>query len=324
MKKEYRHIVIGGTFDLLHIGHKHLLTQAFKYGQFVSIGLTTDRFNQKRHKQTVQNQQERLNNLKDFIDTDRNYRKRYKVILIDDIYGQTLVDSSLEAIIVTDETYNAAEGINNLRTQKKLQPLQILKTLHIKDLRGEVISSSRIRDGQINDKGEYIEDFLLKLADKKFADLIRTQLRHPLGKIVTKIDSNITSPIISVGDITTRNLYSQKLIPKLSVIDFKTNRKTVFSILSELGIPKTNPDRTIENPPGLISTELIQTLKEMLNFKENGLVVMVNGEEDLAVLPLLLLSKFNTRIYYGQPGVGMVELIVNMQLKSKVFQILNL
>jgi uncharacterized protein (UPF0218 family) len=59
---------------------------------------------------------------------------------------------------------------------------------------------------------------------------------------------------------------------------------------------------------------------------------MVEGEEDLLVMPLILFVKDDTYIIYGQPPItdsgetipaGMVIISVNQQMREKVLRILN-
>jgi glycerol-3-phosphate cytidylyltransferase len=43
-------IITYGTFDLLHIGHIRLLSRARDLGEYLIVGLSTDDFNEKKHK----------------------------------------------------------------------------------------------------------------------------------------------------------------------------------------------------------------------------------------------------------------------------------
>jgi pantetheine-phosphate adenylyltransferase len=41
---QYRVIALGGTFDIIHIGHIELLKKGFSISEKVIIGLTSDEF----------------------------------------------------------------------------------------------------------------------------------------------------------------------------------------------------------------------------------------------------------------------------------------
>lgn len=47
-------IITYGTFDLFHVGHLNIIRRARKMGDYLIVGLSTDRFNlQEKNKQTV-------------------------------------------------------------------------------------------------------------------------------------------------------------------------------------------------------------------------------------------------------------------------------
>ncbi len=52
-------VITYGTFDLLHWGHINLLKRAKALGNTLIVGLSTDEFNQGKHKQSVHKYDER-------------------------------------------------------------------------------------------------------------------------------------------------------------------------------------------------------------------------------------------------------------------------
>src|SRR2546429_10006619 len=46
----YRAVAVGGTFDILHVGHEILLAKAFELGELVFVGVTVDRLVSKLNK----------------------------------------------------------------------------------------------------------------------------------------------------------------------------------------------------------------------------------------------------------------------------------
>lgn len=52
-------ILTYGTYDLLHWGHINLLKRAKKFGDYLIVGLSTDKFNSIKHKSSYHNYKER-------------------------------------------------------------------------------------------------------------------------------------------------------------------------------------------------------------------------------------------------------------------------
>src|SRR5260370_15839280 len=49
-KFRYRAVAVGGTFDILHIGHEKLLAKTFELAELVFVGVTGDRLVSKMNK----------------------------------------------------------------------------------------------------------------------------------------------------------------------------------------------------------------------------------------------------------------------------------
>ncbi len=141
-------VILGGTFDHLHPGHKALLEAAKSFGSYVRIGLTTDEFAKSLrrsdpHLDLMQPYDVRKNDLEKYLKS-RNLKK-FEIIKIEDRYGFALTAKDAEGIVVTEETYPTAVDINKLRTLSNLDQLLILVIPFVYDESGIIISSRRIR-----------------------------------------------------------------------------------------------------------------------------------------------------------------------------------
>lgn len=322
MSFRFQKLVIGGTFDLLHLGHKKLLHTSFTEAKFVSIGLTTDSFNISRSKNTFQKYPDRRKKLILFLEKS-GFSNRFKIIPIKDIYGNSHTDPDLEAIVVTPETVANSKVINEKRLQKKLPLLKTLIIDHVKDAEGVIVSSTRIRNGEIDSEGRPFLNFLLSISNVVLKEEVKNKLKKPLGQLIQHLPIKTLFPVITVGDITTRSFLQIKKTPDLAIVDLRTKRDQLFSSIAELGFDKKNADEVVSNPAGFITSDLINSLHKIINQKKHY-ILQINGEEDLAVLPAVLLSPLGTKVYYGQPSQGVVEITVNLESKEKIWTILNL
>jgi len=109
--------------------------------------------------------------------------------------------------------------------------------------------------------------------------------------------------IITVGDYCSRNLSSN-----VKIFDGKIKRRKIKKIL--------NYSLGCQNRAGTIQKEVWPILKKAIKREEN---VFVNGEEDLLVIPTVLLSGKNNAVIYGFPGKGICLIKVSPQIK-KVFK----
>ena len=145
--KKYNKVAVGGTFDKFHDGHKKLLSTAFEIGNVIEIGVTSDEFG--GLKGDIDSCEERMNNLKSFFSDKSNF----VVIPLDDAYGTTIYDDDFDAIVVSEETEPTAVEINEIRVSKGMKPLDIVVVSYVLAYDGTPISSTRIRRGEINQRG---------------------------------------------------------------------------------------------------------------------------------------------------------------------------
>lgn len=151
----------------------------------------------------------------------------------------------------------------------------------------------------------------------------RKYLKKPLGKLypsLEDVDIEILQNnfIISIGDATTKNLLDAGIIPRIGIIDNRIERK-----ISRHTIEYNAITLNADNPPGTITDELWDTIGEAFEIAiKSNVLITVNGEEDLAVIPSALISNENAIILYGQPGEGIVIVKAN-EIKEKEKEIMD-
>ena len=145
-------IATGGTFDILHKGHYTLLLKAFEVGKQVIIGISSDNYATIKKKKITNEYPIRLKNLKRFIE-DKFNKSNYSIYELNDFYGPTVLTKDVQAIVTTEGTKGNCIKINELRKSKGLPQLEIIIVPLVKDQDGKVISSTRIREGEIDTNG---------------------------------------------------------------------------------------------------------------------------------------------------------------------------
>lgn len=328
MNYKFNHLALGGTFDHLHKGHEAFLDFAFKRASKVSIGITSDKMAKKKNKNGVEDLKIRLLNLRKWLDK-KQYSNRSRIIVINDIYGTTLSDKSIDVLLVTRRSSDGGRQINLKRVQIKMPRLTVLICPFKKDNDGIIISSSRIRQGEIDRDGFNFYKFLRESTFQNLSDELRGKLKKPLGMLYESFDKKLINlkdySIVTVGDRTTEIFCKNGLVPHLAVIDFKVGREKNFYSLSQLGLGEIENILTVVSSAGTISKQLVaEIIKIFSSSLQKPAVIKIKGEEDLAVLPIVLASPLGTYVYYGQPGKGFVEVKVTEGKKTEVLSLMRL
>jgi len=146
-------VVLGGTFEPLHEGHKKLIDCAVKLGgKEVMIGITSDEMARKRVR-CVLPYELRAENVRQFI--LRRYGFEPAIVMISDPYGKTL-ENDFEALVVSPETFEMALKINAKRLEMGKKEIRIVKVDWVLAEDGKPISSTRIKKGEIDRYGRII------------------------------------------------------------------------------------------------------------------------------------------------------------------------
>ena len=311
---EYDTVILGGTFDRFHVGHEAFLDKAFKSAKKVLIGITTPHMLKKIvFQNSIWSYERRKKTVEEFA---KKYGKKYEIFPIEDIFGPSVEREDLDAIIATEETKHTCERINHIRKRNGLKPLEIINVPYVYSEDCRVISSSRIRKGEIDREGRVIVDYSID-------ERLKEELRKPVNKIFEGDNTTVTKDLISyiqeegfnfvvsVGDEVSHDLLKFGFKPNNIIVDGKVMRKPIN--YSKDLLKSYAKKFELKNPAGMISRYAWRIIKEALEKKS---AIFVKGEEDLLVIPTLLLAKNNTAIIYGQPGRGKVIVIVDEEKKE--------
>jgi uncharacterized protein (UPF0218 family) len=155
---------------------------------------------------------------------------------------------------------------------------------------------------------------------------LRANLKKPLGVLLK--DSEITkdgiiknirtdSFLITVGDATTERMLKLGITPSLQIVDSLEKREK-----RKLPEGKVKTMLNCNNPPAEITADSIGVIKKAFHM-DKPVRIIVNGEEDLLVLPVVLFAPENSVVMYGQPNEGLVVVKINEDKRNKAKEIMN-
>ena len=152
-------------------------------------------------------------------------------------------------------------------------------------------------------------------------------MKIPLGILLPEIQAdkeNILKHIeqdhyiITVGDRTTEKMIDFDLIPSLQIVDGieKREKREPPKLVNSTEI-------TVDNPPAEITSQSIDVIKKAFSMK-TPIRILVNGEEDLLVLPVCIHAPDNSVVLYGQPNEGLVIVKITSEIRNKAQSLLDL
>jgi pantetheine-phosphate adenylyltransferase len=145
-------VAMGGTFDAIHSGHMALLNKAFSISSKVIIGLTSDQLATKKGKNLVNDYSKRLSLLKSVI--EKNFpNSSYEISKLENDFGPAVIEGSVKALVVSEETSDKGIRLNELRAERNLSPVRIVVVPMVLAKDGKAISTTRIKNFEIDDSG---------------------------------------------------------------------------------------------------------------------------------------------------------------------------
>jgi uncharacterized protein (UPF0218 family) len=149
----------------------------------------------------------------------------------------------------------------------------------------------------------------------------RSFFKAPFGELFFSLDEVIPAlsgkRVYSVGDVVTARLIEHSILPDVAVIDGHSMRTPCNR--SPAVFPRCI---RVKNAAGTLTDELIEALD--LALADPPALIYVDGEEDLAVIPLVIAAEEGGVVLYGQPGEGVVVRVVDRMAKQRAKEMLAL
>ena len=149
---EFNLVALGGTFDIIHAGHIALLEKGFSISKKVIIGLTSDELAEKKGKKLLNNFQIRYSAL-ELLVKEKFPNNTSEIAKLDDDFGPAVIEGDVNALVVSEETRSKGELLNKLRLEQNQSQVTIIVVPMILAKDGSRISTTRIRNSEIDAQG---------------------------------------------------------------------------------------------------------------------------------------------------------------------------
>lgn len=183
--RSYGHAMLGGTFDHLHVGHTTLLDTAFRIGQRVSIGLTTDRYLLRHPKplpERVQPFAVRRSVLHRWL-RHRYPRRSWRTVPLEDTFGGS-VEDGVDVLVVSADTIEGGKAVNAERRRRGRRdvPIVVVPVVLADDL--GPVSSRRIRAGTVDASGRRRAPLAVSIlaSDPRDVPAVRSAVRRAFSR----------------------------------------------------------------------------------------------------------------------------------------------
>jgi len=148
----------------------------------------------------------------------------------------------------------------------------------------------------------------------------RQLFKEPFGELHREMEEILPlltgATVYTVGDVVTHNFQKAGMTPAVAVVDGYTMRSPCNKI------PEISGECIrVRNLPGTLTKDLIAAIHHAI--AHPPVTILVEGEEDLAVIPMVIAAPVGSIVLYGQPHEGVVLRTVTPEAKAMARQFLN-
>ena len=161
---------------------------------------------------------------------------------------------------------------------------------------------------------------------------LRSDLKNPLGLLckgnglecINAMGSELklAKKVVAVGDMTAFYLLKSGMQPDLIIVDHKTKRTQTPEHIKQSLMQDIYRTVEVVNPPATLTRGLLDAISNSLSSNEKTRIV-VDGEEDLATLPVIMYAPLGSVVVYGQPNEGSVIVNVTPDKKEQIKKLMN-
>lgn len=153
----------------------------------------------------------------------------------------------------------------------------------------------------------------------RLGEALRGHFQKPFGPILQTDDVRKhvkdTDLLICIGDHVSETAIDVGLEPKIIIVDFRTQRGDIDPELKATLSRYGKTVLRVVNEPATVSNDLYVAVVQGLRLM-GSVRIEVEGEEDLAGLPVFAEAPLGAVVLYGMPGQGVVFVRVDERMRN--------
>lgn len=153
----------------------------------------------------------------------------------------------------------------------------------------------------------------------RLPDEMRSVFKEPFGPVLSTKELLASlgpgDTVVAVGDVVARTVLEAGVTPKMIIVDYRTQRGGHDPALKQALGSWGQTVVQVTNPAATLTDELVSAIRQGLQ-AEGTTRIEVDGEEDLAGLPVFAHASDGTIVLYGMPNRGVVRVVVDAEKRA--------